>query len=308
MKITAKTTRQELKDILNANVKAVKEQDSNLYDRIIYTGKMSSEDDSKVTKKELVDLVKEVINLLGDNFIKPVKEETPSETTTETTETPTETPVAPLEAPVEPKAENSVKKLHKSKKKAENATEAPVETPVETPTETPVEESKTETTESVDKKSAKKSSKLGSKKNTTKKDGDTVLKEETVQEKVIFPQILELEDGSKYELVPNIKNMDDLYNLSLEEEKKNKQVVFAFHWSKAHLKQFQYFGHVLGKVSSFEKDLDLATCVYISNSKVVSYCLSMYTEAFYTVLPDDIEEIEGVRYANGVDYQIYRII
>ena len=294
MKITAKTNRETLKRFLGDNVLAVKEVNTELYDRIAYASKMCKEDDSKVTKKDLADLAKEVIKLLGDNVKEPVIEETPSDT---------EKP------PVEPQAENSVKKLHSKKESApasdlestedtSNKEEDPKTE--EAPVETPVEE-KVDT-----KKSAKKSSKLSKK---TKKDDATESSKKTVQEEPeMFPQILELEDGSKYELATDIKNIDDFIRVVNEEDQKGKPVFFAFYWSKKHLKQYIYFDGLLGKIDSFEKDLDLASCFYVSENKKVVYGLSMYTEAFYTVLPDSFEEVDGIRYTNGVEYQIYRTI
>ena len=52
MKITNKTTKEQLKNILGANAKAVKSQDKNLFDRIAYADKISKTDDSKVTRKD----------------------------------------------------------------------------------------------------------------------------------------------------------------------------------------------------------------------------------------------------------------
>ena len=261
MKITTKTTRQELKDILGANALAVKEKDKDLFDRISYASKMAKEDDSKVNRKDLVDLVKETMKVLGESLVEP----TPN-------------------TPVEPQAENSVK-LKSSKKVVTPSEDTPAkaEEKVDTPKE----------------KSAKKSS-LGKK---SKKDDATVLKEETVQNG-LFPQTLELKDGSKYELASDIKDMDDLYNAINKEE----TIFFAFYWTKADLKKFPYFDGILGRFTSFEKDFDLATCFYISDEKVVAYGLSMYTEAFYTIIPEMLEEVDGVRYAQGIEFQIYRPI
>lgn len=269
MKITTKTTKQELKDILRDNAVAVKEKDNSLYDRITYASKMAKEDDSKVTRKDLADLVKEVIALLGDDLVEPTKA---------------------VETPVEPKAENSVKKLSKSKKAKEVKEETPADTTVE------------EKAEVVDeKKSANKSSKLGGKKTPKKEDG--VVESSVKKTAQIFPQTLELGD-STYELATDIVNMDDFFKAV----EKDDPLVFAFKWTKADLKQFPYFGEMLGKFKSFEKDLDLATCMYMSDEKKVAYMLSMYSEAFYTILPEHLEEVDGIRYSQGIEFQIYRAV
>ena len=299
MKITTKTTKQELKNILGANVKAIKEQDNALYERIAYASKMAKTDDSKVTRKDLVDLVKEAIAVLGDKIVEPALAQ--------------EAPVAPAEtpAPVEPKAENSVKKLSKGvSKKQEPKTEEPAtevkesEKTVEDTTEAPA----TEKAEKVDtKKSAKKS--LGGKKKeeAPKKDGVTVLNPEASKKAVqlakMFPQTLEVGD-SKYELAPDIKTMEDMYNALNNDE----EIVIAYYWTKRHLRQFPYFNGWLGQPKSFDNDLDLATAIYVSDEQKVSYQVSMYTEAVYTLLPEDFEEEDGIRVAGGSEYQIYRAV
>lgn len=280
MKITAKTTKEQLKNILGANVKAVKSKDKDLFDRIAYADKMAKTDDSKVTRKDLVDLVKEVIALLGDKIVEPaLAQETP--------------------APVEPQAENSVKKLTGRKQtKKTPATE-----------EDASEKETTETTEAEEKVDEKKSAKksLG-KKNEKSKDGATASSSKTVQAKAIvlaevFPETFEL-DGQKYEIARDIANMGQLHD-ALE---KDENLVFAMYWTKRHIKQFGYGVDTLKAPKEFPMDLDLATCIYVSDECVVSYAISMYTESCYMYTPTDIEEVDGLRYAGGVEYQIYRVV
>lgn len=278
MKITTKTTKEQLKNILGANVKAVKAKDKDLFDRIAYADKMAKTDDSKVTRKDLVDLVKEVIALLGDKIVEPaLAQETPA-------------------TPVEPQAENSVKKLAKGVSKKQKSMEESSEESgesEETAEETQEEPAKEE---KVDKKSA------------PKKDGVTALEgseknQKTVQMAKAFPQTLTVGD-TNYELASDIKNMEDLYNALGNDE----EIVFAYYWTKRHLKQFHYFNGLLGQPKSFDNDLDLATAIYVSDEKKVSYQVSMYTEAVYSILPVDFEEVDGVRVAGGVEYQIYRAV
>lgn len=286
MKITAKTTKEQLKNILGANVKAVKAQDKDLYDRIAYTDKMVKTDESKVTRKDLFDLVKEVITLLGDKIVEPALAQ---------------------ETPATPQAENSVKKLSKGVSKKQKSMEedsskesGESEKTAEETEETPAKEEKVDT-----KKSAKKS--LGGKKTAPKKDGVTVLEgsnnQKTVQMAKQFPQTIEVGD-SKYELATDIKTMEDLY----EALNKDEEIVFAYYWTKRHLKQFQYFGGLLGQPKSFDNDLDMTTTIYVSDEKKVAYSVSMYTEAVYTIVPTDFEETDGVRVAGGIEYQIYRAV
>lgn len=275
MKITAKTTKAELKSFLGANAKAVKSKDKGLFDRIAYADKVSKEDDSKVKRTDLISLVKEVIKVLGDKAVEAI-----------------DIPVPALAT-----AENSVKKLAKgvSKKqeiKAEDVGESDE-------TDENVEE------EVVEKKTAKKSSK-GAKKSAPKKDGVTALEEvsdKTVQMAKMFPATLEVGD-TEYELASDIKTMEDLYNALGNDE----EIVFAYYWTKRHLRQFPYYSGLLGQPKSFDNDLDLATAIYVSDEKKVSYQVSMYTEALYAVIPTDFTEEDGIRINNGIEYQIYRAV
>lgn len=274
MKITSKTTKQELANVLGANAKVVKEQDKNLYDQMAYTSDMMKKDEKKVTRRDLVDLVKDVMKALGDKFVEPALAQ----------ETPT----------VQPQAENAVKKLTKgvSKKQEMKPTK-----------EEPAKDKSTE--EQGAEKAPKKS--LG-KKSTTKKskEGVTDLEPATSSDKAVqlakmFPKEISVGDDT-YELAEDIKTFDDLYD-ALE---KDEDIVFAYYWTKRHLKQFDYFMGWLGQPKSFDNDLDLATAMYVSDEKKVAYQISMYTEAVYTILPTDFEEVDGVRVAGGIEYQIYR--
>lgn len=264
MKITSKTTKQELAEVLGANAKAVKEQDKNLYDQMVYTSDMMKKDQKKVTRKDLVDLVKDVIKSLGDKFVEPaLAQETPVET-------------------VQPQAENAVKKLAKGSKKEEPVEEQGAEAP---------------------KKSLGKKSKEGV---TDLKNNKAVQLEKMFPQAVelakMFPQTIEYE-GDTYEIAEDIKTMKDLYEVFSKED---EDIMFAYYWSKRHLKQFPYFNGWLGQPKSFDNDLDLAVCFYISDSLKVLHNVSRYTEAVYTILPEDLEEVDGIRFAGGIEYQIYR--
>lgn len=282
MKITTKTTKEQLKSFLGANAKAVKTADKDLFDQIAYADKMAKKDDSKVTRKDLVDLVKSVISLLGDKCVEPA--------------------LAQEKAPATPQAENSVKKLAKGVSKKQ-------ETKEETSSEESGESEKTaEETQGAEEKKAPKKSLSGKKKPATKKEGVTDLEPTTSSDKAVqlakmFPKTIEVGD-TKYELAEDIKTLEDLY----EALNKDEEIVFAYYWTKRHLKQFDYFMGWLGQPKSFDNDLDLATAIYVSDEKKVSYQVSMYTEAVYTILPTDFEEVDGVRVAGGIEFQIYRAV
>ena len=282
MKITTKTNKETLKTFLGLNAKAVKEQDKNLFDQMMYTDKMLRKDESKVTRKDLVDLAKSVIALLGDKCVEPA--------------------LAQEKTPATPQAENSVKKLAKGVSKKQ-------ETKEETSSEESGESEKTaEETQGAEEKKAPKKSLSGKKKPATKKEGVTDLEPTTSSDKAVqlakmFPKTIEVGDA-KYELAEDIKTLEDLY----EALNKDEEIVFAYYWTKRHLKQFDYFMGWLGQPKSFDNDLDLATAIYVSDEKKVSYQVSMYTEAVYTILPTDFEEVDGVRVAGGIEFQIYRAV
>ena len=245
MKITTKTTKEQLKSFLGANAKAVKTADKDLFDQIAYADKMAKKDDSKVTRKDLVDLVKSVIALLGDKCVEPA--------------------LAQEKAPATPQAENSVKKLAKGVSKKQ-------ETKEETSSEESGESEKTaEETQGAEEKKAPKKSLSGKKKPATKKEGVTDLEPTTSSDKAVqlakmFPKTIEVGDA-KYELAEDIKTLEDLY----EALNKDEEIVFAYYWTKRHLKQFDYFMGWLGQPKSFDNDLDLATAMYVSDEKKVAY-------------------------------------
>ena len=285
MKITAKTTKMELANVLGANASLVKTADKELFDRLSYASKMFKKDETKVTKKDLADLVRATIKSLGDKFIEPALAEEKVE----------ESKTAEKTKEVK-KAENSIKKLGKSKSapKTEEKTKEVESEPSEVAEETAKEEPK--------KSAPKKDTKKGdSKKKLTKK--DEAKNEAELIAEMEFPKELEV-DGVKYELASDIKSMEDLYNAVNEEDA--PAIVFAFHWTRPQIKVFNYFGGQLPTPKSFPNDLDLATCIWASDSHIVAYAISMYTEANYCVLPEDFKEEDGVRYCQGIDYQLYR--
>lgn len=273
MQITTKTTRTEMKEFLKANFKFLK--DKNLAERVSYTLKAK---DDKVTKKDLVDLVKEVSKVVDELIEKGKLPKTAEK--------------------VEPKAENSVKKkLNKGNKKAEETV------PEESESEETAEEPKTKKEAPAKEEKSKK--KIGSKKEKPAEEGvkSSETSKKSVQLATMFPETIESE-GTKYEIAHDIKTMEDL----LKAYEKEEEIVFAYYWSKRLLKQFEYFSGVLGQPKSFPNDLDLATAIYVSDEKKVAYNVSLYTEAVYCILPVDLEEEEGLRLSAGIEYQIYRAV
>lgn len=259
MKITAKTTKEQLKKFLGANVAKVRRKDKDLFDRIAYADKMLKKDEGKVTKKDLMDLAKAVMQLLGDKVVDP-------ETKT-----------------LKVVAENSTKK-------------GVTETVVELPKKGAKSDTKNDTKKDSKKKLTKKTPKEEEVKNV--KSVDT---ERSIQLAEMFPETLTVEDN-KYKLASDIKTMDNLYDALMKEE----EIVFAYYWTKRHLRQFPYYGGLLGQPKSFDHDLDLASCIYVADNKKVAYEVSLYTDALYANIPEDFKDEDGVRIANGIEFQIYR--
>ena len=279
-KITAKTKMDTLKQVLRDNFTAIKAVDTDDAKALASTIKYASDHADKTTRKDLADMVKETMKLLGDKFIEPMT--VAAETKTETTG---ETQKKGKKSPAQPKAENSVKKpVGKKLTKVEDSDESDEEEVAEPKTETKA------------KKSAKKS--------TAKKvEGVTALESETdspksVQLAKMFPETIEV-DGETFKVDHSIKKIEDLADGEFE---------FAFYWTKRHLRQFPYFNGSLGQPKSFECDLDTAQLIYVSDEGKVAYCVSDATEAPYTVLPADLEEVDGMRIGSvsSIEFQIYR--
>lgn len=117
-----------------------------------------------------------------------------------------------------------------------------------------------------------------------------------------FPDTLKVGD-TEYTIAHDIKTMKDLLDVFNSDE--DVDIVFAFYWNKSQIKQFQYGGGQFNAPKEFPDNLDLASTLHVSDECVVTYALSMYTEALYQIAPDSFEEIDGVRYNNGIEYQIY---
>ena len=72
MKITGKTTVEQLKNFLNANYKGVESADKALAESIAYAAKQMNKDPKSVKKSDLADLARQTIKLLGDKVVEAV--------------------------------------------------------------------------------------------------------------------------------------------------------------------------------------------------------------------------------------------
>lgn len=153
MKITTKTTKEEMTKYLGANASAVQKKDKSLFERLQYASKMFKKDPEKVTRKDLVDLVKDTVACLAPT---------------------------PVVAEASLKKSTSLKKGDKSKKSEETSETSDVE-------EAPKSE---EETAKVDTK--KSANKTVGKKNEPKKSGDASLNK-TETTKVSFKDEFEVD-------------------------------------------------------------------------------------------------------------------
>lgn len=286
-KITRGTTKDDLKAMLNANFKAVQTADKKLAEQLIYAGKHSD----KATRADLVSLAKEVMKVLGDKVVDGVAtpvlaEEKPAKSEAPAKEQKKVGGVTKAKKEAQPKAENSIKKPVKKDTKAEVKAEA--------------EETKeVKSTDSGEKKPAKQT-----KKSAKKTEGVEVLAESSKapqQRASKFPATVTV-DGEEYKVADDIKSMDDLYNASENEE----DVVLAFYYPRRNIKQFGYFGNQLGTPKSFPNDLDMTQVIYVSDEKKVAYSVSLYTEAPFTILPEDFEIVDGIKISGALEFEVYR--
>lgn len=206
------------------------------------------------------------------------------------------------EKPVRPKFRGT------KKKSAETPVKEVEEKPVEE-VKTPAKEEKTATTG----KKSKDNDKTGTEKSESKKPekvkSSDVKSEKEIQLATMFPKttevILEDENG-KYEQTfmlvkgERIKSMSDLAKITADGRFK---VLIACYWTKRHLKQFPYFNGWLGQPKSFKNDLDMAQIIYTTEK--ICYAISTTTDAIYNVLPNDLEEVDGIRFMNGMEFQFY---
>jgi len=304
MKITAKTTKEQLVKAINSNFKALDaEKDKGIIDSVKYTAKVFKADKSKVTKKDLADLVKDMMSALGDKFVEPaLAEEAPvAETETE------EVDVTKTEAPAKdsktekkaPKKESSLKSKVGKKADAKKADE-------EVESESAEEPAKEETEAPAKEEAVKSAKKTGSKKTPAKKTQEAVevLEESSKvaqQRAKKFPAQIDV-SGETYKSAEDITDMGKLYDAVNADE----DILLAFYYPKRNIKQFGYFNNLLGTPKSFVNDLDLASVLYVSEEKKVAYAISVYMEAPYTILPEDFEIVDGIKISGALEFEVYR--
>lgn len=259
-KVTPKTTKAQLLEVLTANANNTEGVDQNTQDTAAYAIK----NPDKATRADLSSLVKNLMTALGDKFIVPAFAETKK-----TAEGETKTEKKPEATKPDPKPENLLKKQTGPKPKKEH--DVPAE----------ADEPKKSSTEDADGKPSKKK-------------GAAKTQMATAAD---FPETITI-GGKTFNIVHGDLTMEDLNREDVEFE-------FCFWWTKRHLKQYPYFQNILPHPDEFEYNLDFTQLIYVSDSGKVAYTVSDVTEAPYVILPKDLEELDGVRVAGGIEYAIY---
>lgn len=184
-----------------------------------------------------------------------------------------------------PAPANSTKKtLKKSSKKEEPKTEETA----------PKEEKKAPAKKPVAKKSEKKSAVQKSEQKGTNFDLAGM-----------FEETITTEIGTLTK-AQDIKTFADLRK-ALENE---EEIYFAIYWTKRLLRQFDYVGTIetVKKPKNFPNDLDLVSCIYLSDEDKLAVGISSYTDMPYIIQPKDMTITEdGFRYTSNMEFELYRL-
>lgn len=184
-----------------------------------------------------------------------------------------------------PAPANSTKKtLKKSSKKEEPKTEETA----------PKEEKKAPAKKSVAKKSEKKSAVQKSEQKGTNFDLAGM-----------FEETITTEIGTLTK-AQDIKTFADLRK-ALENE---EEIYFAIYWTERLLRQFDYVGTIetVKKPKNFPNDLDLVSCIYLSDEDKLAVGISSYTDMPYIIQPKDMTITEdGFRYTSNMEFELYRL-
>lgn len=104
----------------------------------------------------------------------------------------------------------------------------------------------------------------------------------------------------------DIKTFADLRK-ALENE---EEVYFAIYWTERLLRQFDYVGTIetVKKPKNFPNDLDLVSCIYLSDEDKLAVGISSYTDMPYIIQPKDMTITEdGFRYTSNMEFELYRL-
>lgn len=104
---------------------------------------------------------------------------------------------------------------------------------------------------------------------------------------------------------------DDMYT-TLDSIRKASEdgytLLFACFWSPRLLKQFNYKEQfdVDECPKAFPDNLDVAELLLTCDTMPKLFALSLETEAMYAFREEDLEQVDGIRVANGLEFEIYQ--
>lgn len=263
-----------------------------MMDIIKYTLDGYTSNPRNVEKAELLKIVGELEDIKNSINTNGTDNKTAGKTTTATTEGNKTTP-----------AGETTNKNTKGKISEEEATQKILEVINENSTagKTTTEKGKT-TTEKPE---------ASTKKNTNKKGATPKNKPvENKKEESLFPEILEIKAIGKLKLRSDLKNIKEIHDA--KDNNEDLSLVFATYWNKKDLKKYNY--DPIGVLSKeeypleFEKDLDIMQPLHISDSGKVIYAVSVYTDVMNSFLDSDFEQLDGQRFSNGVEFQVYEVV
>lgn len=215
--------------------------------------------------------------------------------------------------------ENSLKKPNKDKKIAANEDEvnaklAELEESIDEEdkalgknTDSNKKENSTKKTLNKPKKQEDKKPEETKKEHENKKEDNTkktVVK--TAPKVVSFPDKYESEAG-KLKVRRDIESITKLTELMEE----GTDLVVLVYWTKRDLRQYQYDPMKVNHkpIDQFKDDLDVQQIVYSSDNGIVFTTISLDTEVPFIYTPTAFKTDEyGLRYMNGVEYQIYEVV
>lgn len=123
---------------------------------------------------------------------------------------------------------------------------------------------------------------------------------------VSFPSELVIEELGTLVLNTEIATVQDVQSAV----DNGDTLIFAVYWDERLLRQYEYDTLKIGTpVKKFDNDLDLCQILYVNENGKAVVTNSLYTEVLSVFLAKDlaVDEVTGLRYANGAEFAIYNV-
>lgn len=141
-----------------------------------------------------------------------------------------------------------------------------------------------------------------------------VLSEKSMPLARVFPEVLNIEGLGTLKAVPET-TMEELAKALTDE---GRRFFFACYWTPRMIKEYEYSAtREVGKVKSFQNDLDLLEPVYYCDGVSRMWACSVYTEAMFRFNADSMEHIVEtnpyngekfrIRVSNGMEFEVYEL-